>query len=94
MTDQSMRGFLASLEQSGDLQRVERQVDPRFELGVVLSLSDRGPALLFERVGSGTMPVVGNILTSRERFARALGVERAAAGRPLPAGAAIARSIR
>src|SRR4051794_30206967 len=76
MTDQSMRGFLASLEQSGDLQRIERQVDPRFELGVVLSLSDRGPAVRFERVGSGTMPVVGNILTSRERFARALGIER------------------
>jgi 2,5-furandicarboxylate decarboxylase 1 len=75
MTDQSMRGFLASLEQSGDLQRVGREVDPRFELGVVLSLLDRGPALLFERVGSGTMPLVGNILTSRERFARALGVE-------------------
>jgi 2,5-furandicarboxylate decarboxylase 1 len=76
MTDQSMRGFLASLEQSGDLQRVERQVDPRFELGMVLSLLDRGPAVRFERVGSGTMPVVGNILTSRERFARALGIER------------------
>src|SRR6266704_3576464 len=71
MTDQSMRGFLASLEQSGDLQRVERQVDPRFELGVVLSLADRGPALWFERVGPGRMPVVGHILTSRERFARA-----------------------
>ena len=94
MTDQSMRGFLASLEQSGDLQRVERQVDPRFELGVVLSLLDRGPAVRFERVGSSTMPVVGNILTSRERFARALGIERARAGRSLSEGAAIGRSIR
>ena len=33
MTDQSMRGMLAALEQTGELHRVERQVDPRFELG-------------------------------------------------------------
>jgi 2,5-furandicarboxylate decarboxylase 1 len=78
MADQSMRGMLAALEAAGELDRIERQIDPRFELGAILSLRERGPAVLFERVGSGIMPVVGNLLASRERFALALGVERAA----------------
>ena len=51
MTDQSMRGFLAALEAAGELHRVTRKVDPKFELGAVLALKDRGPALLFENVG-------------------------------------------
>jgi UbiD family decarboxylase len=73
-TDQSLRGFLSALEASGDLHRVKRPVDLRFELAAVLALRERGPAQLFERAGS--MPVVGNLLSSRERFARALGVAR------------------
>jgi 2,5-furandicarboxylate decarboxylase 1 len=74
MEDQSMRGFLAALEASGDLHRVKRAVDPRYELASVLSLRKDGPAQLFERVGDHAMPVVGNLLNSRERVARALGV--------------------
>jgi UbiD family decarboxylase len=76
MTDQSMRGFLAALEASGDLHRVTRSVDARFEVASVLSLREHGPAQLFERVGNHAMPVVGNLLNSRARFARAFGVAR------------------
>ncbi|MDH7798954.1 MULTISPECIES: UbiD family decarboxylase [unclassified Beijerinckia] len=76
MTDQSMRGFISVLEQRGELHRVKRLVDPRFELGAVMALKDRGPGLLFEKVGAAdAMPVVGNLLATRERFAQALGVE-------------------
>ncbi len=78
MTDQSMRGFLSALDAAGELHRVTREVDPKFELGAVLALRDRGPALLFENVVAGTMPVVGNLLVSRDRFALALGVKREA----------------
>jgi 2,5-furandicarboxylate decarboxylase 1 len=76
MNDQSMRGFLTALEASGDLHRVKRTVDPRFEIASVLSLRKHGPAQLFERVGDYATPVLGNLLNSRERFARALGVAR------------------
>jgi 2,5-furandicarboxylate decarboxylase 1 len=76
MNDQSMRGFLAALDASGDLHRVTRAVDARFEIASVLSLREHGPAQLFERVGNQAMSVVGNLLNSRERFARALGVAR------------------
>lgn len=76
MTDQSVRGFMSALEAAGELHSVTRHVDPKFELGAVLALKDRGPALLFENVGTGMMPVVGNLLVSRDRFALAFGVKR------------------
>jgi 2,5-furandicarboxylate decarboxylase 1 len=76
MNDQSMRGFLAALEACGELHRIRRPVDLRFELAAVLSLRERGPAQLFERMGNHSMPVVANLLASRERMARALGIAR------------------
>jgi UbiD family decarboxylase len=72
MTDQSMRGLMTSLDAGGELHRVSRTVDPKFELGAVLSLRDHGPAMLFEHTGS--LPVIGNLLTSRQRFAQGLGI--------------------
>ena len=71
-----MRGFLAALEACGELHRVRRPVDPRFELAAVLSLRERGPAQLFERVGHHSMPLVASLLISRERMAQALGIAR------------------
>jgi 2,5-furandicarboxylate decarboxylase 1 len=77
MNDQSMRGLMAALEGKGELHRVSRPVSARFELGAVLSLRQNGPAQLFERIGDGpAMPVVGNLLNSRGRIARGLGIER------------------
>jgi UbiD family decarboxylase len=77
MSDQSMRGFLAALERADGLHRVTTAVDPRFEIASLLSLRERGPAQLFETVGNGAMPVVGNLYNERGRFAQALGVPRA-----------------
>jgi 2,5-furandicarboxylate decarboxylase 1 len=74
MTDQSMRGLIAALVATGELHRVKRRVDPRFELGAVLSLRDRGPAVLFEQPGAGTIPVIGNLLTTWKRFAQGLAI--------------------
>lgn len=75
--DQSMRSFLATLEQRGELHRVIREVDSRFEIASVLSLRDRGPAQLFEDVRGHTMPVVGNLYNNRQRYALALGIDAA-----------------
>jgi UbiD family decarboxylase len=72
--DQSLRGFLGALEAAGNLQRIDRTVDARFELGAILALRDRGPAQLFERVSGHAMPVVGNVFNGRARFAAALGL--------------------
>jgi 2,5-furandicarboxylate decarboxylase 1 len=74
MIEQSIRGLIAALEARGELHRVSRNVDPKFELGAVLALRDRGNAQLFEKVGASPIPVIGNLLTTRERFALGLGI--------------------
>ena len=76
MIDQSMRGLLAALESTEQLHRIKRSVDARFEVASVLSLRQNGPAQLFEHVGNNAIPVVANILNSRERIARGLGIAR------------------
>jgi len=72
-----MRWFLSKLEAGGDLHRVERDIDARFEIASVLSLRQSGPAQLFARVNGYEMAVVGNLYNHRTRFATALGIERA-----------------
>jgi 2,5-furandicarboxylate decarboxylase 1 len=74
---QSIRPFLASLEQQGALLRVAKPVDPEFELSAFLSAADAGPALLFETVAGSPLRVAGNLLNSRARIAAALGIETA-----------------
>lgn len=71
-----LRSFLTELESyPGELFRVKRTVDPKFELtGVLRKLEEKGayPALLFEEVRGTHMPVLSNTLASRRRLAIAL----------------------
>jgi len=76
--EQSLRSTLREWERTSDLHYVDRLVDPRFELGAVLSLRKDGPTQFFRRVKGYDMPVVGNLLNSREKIARGLGMETAA----------------
>jgi 2,5-furandicarboxylate decarboxylase 1 len=73
--EQSLRATLDQFEATGDLQRIDRCVDPRYELGAVLALRADGPAQLFRCVSGYEMPVVGNVLNSREKIARGLGLQ-------------------
>ncbi len=74
-----MRSALADLARTGDLLAIEDEVDPVHELGAYLfeadGSADGGPALLFERVRGHDHAVFGNLLNSRERISRLLGVE-------------------
>src|ERR1044071_6950027 len=74
---QSLRSVLSQFEASDDLHDVERPVNPCYELGAVLALRNHGPAQFFRQVQGYTMPVVGNLLNSREKIARSLGLEPA-----------------
>jgi 4-hydroxy-3-polyprenylbenzoate decarboxylase len=71
---QSLRATLGALEERGELRRVGAPVDPRFEISACLEVDPGGPALWFESVVGGALPVVGNVLNSRRRMADALGV--------------------
>ncbi|ARP97845.1 UbiD family decarboxylase [Pseudorhodoplanes sinuspersici] len=77
MASQALRHFLTTLEADGQLHRVRRSVDPRFEIAAVLMERMKGDAQLFEAVEGHSIPVVGNVFNSRERLATALGAPRA-----------------
>jgi len=74
--EQSLRSILSDWESAGDLHYVDRPVDPRHELGAVLWLRRHGPAQFFRHIEGHEMPVVGNLLNTREKIARGLGIER------------------
>jgi 4-hydroxy-3-polyprenylbenzoate decarboxylase len=71
---QSIRPFLAALEEDDALLRIPKEVDPAFELSAFLSAADAGPALLFEKVKGSGLRVAGNLLNGRARIAAALGI--------------------
>ncbi|HTV49951.1 MAG TPA: UbiD family decarboxylase [Steroidobacteraceae bacterium] len=72
--EQSIRPFLAALERSGQLLRIDKRVDPVFEISAFLSACDRGPAVRFEQVSGSALPVIGNLFAGRTRIAAALGI--------------------
>lgn len=74
MAYRDLRQFLARLEETGHLVRVKAEVDLKYEIGAICRrvVDVDGPALLFERPGGYSVPLVTNILGSRERYALAL----------------------
>jgi 2,5-furandicarboxylate decarboxylase 1 len=63
-------------EATNDLHYVDRAVDLRYELGSVLSLRKDGQTQFFRNVVGHDVPVVGNVLNTRDKIARGLGVKR------------------
>ncbi|TAN60941.1 menaquinone biosynthesis decarboxylase [bacterium] len=72
-----LRDFLASLEKKGLLKRVTAEVDANLEISEILDrlVKKGGPAVVFENVKGGKMPVVANLFGTRERVALGLGVQ-------------------
>jgi UbiD family decarboxylase len=68
---QSMRAWMASLEQQGQMQMISAPVSLDYDIAACLAEADRGPALRFDNVVGHSMPVVGNLLNSLPRFAAA-----------------------
>lgn len=71
---QDFRSFLERLEAAGQLRRVTRTVDPRFEVSALLLLRNAGPAQFFQSVAGSCVAIVGNALNARSRFALGLGI--------------------
>ncbi|MDX8414517.1 MAG: 4-hydroxy-3-polyprenylbenzoate decarboxylase [Mariprofundales bacterium] len=72
-----LRGFIAKLELDGDLQRIKHPVSSHLEVTEISRrfLAADGPALLFESVDGGAMPVLTNLFASERRIARGLGLD-------------------
>jgi 2,5-furandicarboxylate decarboxylase 1 len=100
--EQSIRSLLTELERCGALLHIDKEIDPVFELSAFLSAADAGPALLFERVRGSGLRAAGNLLSSRERIAMALGAGvtqilprlRGAIAAPIPAAPARAAPVQ
>lgn len=82
-----MRQFLVHLERQNLLKRVDVEVSSRLEITEVCrrAIVAHGPALLFERVDGGKIPVVGNLFGTQERVLQAMDLEDTAALRSLGA---------
>lgn len=76
-TFQSLREFLAALDEKKLLQRIDVPVDKDEEVGAICrEVFDKdGPALLFNKVGKYKTPLCVGTVATRERYAMALNVE-------------------
>ena len=84
MAWRTSKRWLDHLEQGGELLRIARPVDVRFEAGAIADLlvKNDGPAVLFEqpRLPDGTIseiPLAMNLFGSQDRTLRALGATHA-----------------
>jgi len=72
----SFRSFVDKLEQEGELLRISREVDPKYELPALVSQleKDRQKAYIFENVKGAEFPYVGGLYASAQRIAEALDI--------------------
>lgn len=63
--------FIELLEQQGEIRRVKKEVDPKYEIAAILSKENKeeSPAIIFENVKGYHMPVAGNLLGTKRRLA-------------------------
>jgi UbiD family decarboxylase len=81
--DHGLREFLARLDARGELIRIRREVDPRFEVAALIRdiQQRKNRAVVFERVKGSAHPVVSNVCGSYANVAAALGVAPSALSR-------------
>ena len=73
-TVHDLRSFLELLQSRGELVRINREVDPKFEIPALLEqLEKAGKAYIFEKVTDSAFPLVGGLLTSARRMGLAVG---------------------
>ncbi len=65
----NLQETVADLERTGQLKRIDIEVDPYLEMGVIQRrvYANRGPALLFTKVKDCRFPMLGNLFGTLER---------------------------
>ena len=76
-----LRGFLAFLDERGELKTIDRPIDPKLEITEVARrvLGVRGPALMFTHASDRGVRVLANLFGTEQRVAAALGWDDTAA---------------
>lgn len=72
--DQSLRGAFESLERAGKAVRTVAPVSWRHEAAAVLWELAHGPTVLFDQVEGYDVPLIGNVLNTRDKLATSLGI--------------------
>ncbi|GKS69508.1 3-octaprenyl-4hydroxybenzoate decarboxylase [Nitrosomonas sp. PY1] len=77
MQYQDLRDFIAQLESTGELKRIQAEVDPILEMTEICDrlLKAQGPAVLFEHPKGYDIPVLGNLFGTPKRVALGMGQE-------------------
>lgn len=77
MKYKDLRDFIHQLEQRGELQRINVEVDPVLEMTEIADRTLRagGPALLFEKPKGFSVPVLANLFGTPKRVALGMGQE-------------------
>ena len=70
-----MRSQLHAAEEWGEVVRIRKEVNPRFELPAICKKMEASQAVLFERVQGHSVPVVVGLDNNRSRIARVLGTD-------------------
>jgi 4-hydroxy-3-polyprenylbenzoate decarboxylase len=75
MQYKDLREFIHQLEKDGDLKRISQKIDPNLEITEISdrTLRQKGPALLFEKAGDSTIPLLSNLFGTEQRVAKAMG---------------------
>lgn len=66
MASQMLRAVLERLEKKGDLTICSKEVDPKFELGAVLTYFNNEKPILFNNVKGSKIPVAGAVYGNRQ----------------------------
>jgi 2,5-furandicarboxylate decarboxylase 1 len=76
-THRTLRDFIKTLRDEGDLLSLSEPFDPKYEIAAVISeLGKRkAPAILFEKVKGSRMSVAGNLFGTLKRLSMALGTD-------------------
>lgn len=73
-----LRDFIADLESTGQLQRIQKPVDPRY-ISALTAQSDKG--ILLEKVIGYDMPVTANLVGTMDRLAIGMRMQKREMGR-------------
>lgn len=71
----SLRDFLNELEKDGRIIHIKDEVDPKLKAARILKEND-GCIVMFDKVRNSGYKVVAGVCSSRENFARAMGIKK------------------
>lgn len=75
MVYHDLRDFLQTLEKEGELNKIKAELNPRFEVSAAMKLISDNKVVQFENItGYPGKKAVGNVLGTRSRIARMMGV--------------------